>query len=100
MGLQRVEYYTRASNMAADQLSQVGTNLTQNWQHLNEQTMKQSLQKMIAAAQYIEKARSYQEESDKNLAAAIRVTTRVTEQLSKGATSASDAATELEDVVN
>lgn len=100
MGLQRVEYYTKASNAAVDQLSEAGTSLAQNWQYLSEQDLRRTVQKMVAAAQYIRKARTYQEESDKNLAAAIRVTIGVTEQLSKGATSAAESANELEEVVN
>lgn len=99
-GLEKVEYYSQATNVAARQLSELGTGLIQNWQYLNERDVIQGLQKIVAAAKYIEKARSYQDDSDKNLASAIRVTTDVTDQLSKGATSAAEAANELEEVVN
>jgi len=99
-GLQRLEYYSNATHVAAGQLSEIGTGLARNWNYLDEKTLKRSISGMISSAQYIDKARSYQEESDKNLAAAIRVTTSVSEQLSQGASSAAEAAVQLEEVVN
>jgi hypothetical protein len=55
---------------------------------------------MIVAAQYIEKAAHYQTASNQKLATAIKVTNQVNEQLAEGAISASDASSQLEQVVS
>lgn len=100
LGFQKVQYYNKATNIAAHQLNEIGSKLLLDWQRLNATRVRQSLMEIIEAARYIEEASVHQDESDKNLAAAIRVTTQVSEQLSSGAASAADAARQLEVVVN
>lgn len=100
LGFQKVQYYNNATNIAAHQLNEIGSGLLLDWQRLDAARVRQSLMEIIAAARYIEEASVYQDESDKNLAAAIRVTTQVSEQLFSGAASAADAARQLEVVVN
>jgi hypothetical protein len=100
MGLQSVQYYTDATRIAAHKLSEIGTDLQQNFKRQNGETVKQSLQQMISAGNYIEKATQYQGDSGQKLATAIRVTTQVNEQLAESASAATDAASQLGQVVN
>lgn len=99
VGLQSVQYYTEATRVAAQRLNQVGTDLLQRWPYTNQQQVKQVVEKMVAAAQYIENASQYQGASNQKLSTALKVATQVTEQLAAGATSATDAATQMEQVV-
>jgi len=99
MGLQSVQYYTNAIGSAAHQLNGTGTELERYWHQLNIQRVRQALAEMISAVHYIEKAAEHQTSSNQQLGTAIKVTTQVTEQLAIGATSAADAATQLEQVV-
>lgn len=99
VGLQSVQYYTDATKAAARQLHGIGTELAHNWYTVNAQVALQHLERAIAAAQYIEQAAQYQGTSNQKLATALKVATQVTEQLAAGATSATNAATELEHVV-
>lgn len=98
-GLKSVQYYAEASSQAARKLNEIGQGLSQNQARLDNQKVKHYLQEIITTAAYLEKAATYQERSSKSLSTAIRVTTQVTEQLLEGATSASEAATQLEDVI-
>ncbi len=98
-GLKSVQYYAEASNFAARKLDETGRELLQNRDKMDTRMMGQRLNEVISAANYLEKAASHQEQSSKRLATAIRITTQVTDQLLVGATSASDAATQLEDVI-
>ncbi len=100
VGLQSVQYYTNATSIAARRLSDMGQGLMQNWAYQNVESMRQVVGQMISAAQYIEKAAHYQTTSNQKLATAIKVTTQVNEQLADGAISASDAASQLEQVVS
>lgn len=100
VGLESVQYYTEATRVAAQRLTQIGTELAQHWHQLDAQTAKQALAQMIAAGQYIERATRLQESSNQKLSTAIQVTEQVTEQLAAGATAATDAAEQLEQVVN
>jgi hypothetical protein len=100
VGLQSVQYYTNATSIAARRLSDMGQGLMQNWAYQNVESMRQVVSQMISAAQYIEKAAHYQTTSNQKLATAIKVTTQVNEQLADGAISASDAASQLEQVVS
>jgi methyl-accepting chemotaxis protein len=99
VGLQSVQYYTDATRVAASRLSQTGRELVHNWHNMNAHVAIQRLEQMIVAAQYIENATTYQSESNQNLATALKVATQVSEQLAQGATSATDAAGQLEQVV-
>ena len=99
VGLQSIQYYTDATKVAARQLHDIGTELSHNWYTVDAQLALQHLERAITAAQYIEQAAQYQGTSNQKLATALQVATQVTEQLAAGATSATDAATELEHVV-
>jgi hypothetical protein len=100
VGLKSVQYYTEAASVAARKLDEMGTELAQRWGRLDIQRAQQRLSEIVSTANYIEKAVSHQEKSGKSLSTAIRITTQVTEQLLSGATSANDAATQLEDVID
>ncbi len=100
VGLQSVQYYTNASQIAARRLSEMSEDLAQRWFQLDFQTAKDVLGQMAQTAQYIENATQYQDTSSQKLATAIKVTSQVAEQLATGATSAGDAANQLEQVVN
>jgi methyl-accepting chemotaxis protein len=99
IGLKSVQYYTEAASVAARKLDEIGTELAQKWGRIDTQRAQQRLGEIITTANYIEKAVSHQEKSSKSLSTAIRITTQVTEQLVSGATSANDAATQLEAVI-
>jgi hypothetical protein len=99
IGLKSVQYYAGATSVAAHKLDKIGVELAQNWEWLDPLQTKQRLHEIITTANYIEKASSHQTQSSKGLSAAIRVTTQVTEQLVSGATSATEAATQLEEVI-
>ncbi len=99
VGLQSVQYYTEATAVAAQQLRKIGMRLGQNWGKMRDQEIYADLNRMVEAAKYIEDAASYQESSTQKLATALKVATQVTEQLVAGTTSATDAAAQLERVV-
>ena len=100
VGQQSLQYYTDATRIAAHKLGEVGTEMERHWQRQNLETIKQGLQQVITAANYIEKATHYQGDSSQKLATAIKVTTQVNEQLADGAISATETASQLEMVVN
>jgi hypothetical protein len=99
VGLRSVQYYADASSIAARKLDEIGKDLAQNLERFDSRRMRQRLEEIIAAANYIEKAAVHQERSSKSLSTAVRVITQVTEQLVSGATSAAEAASQLEDVI-
>ncbi|GAC1667063.1 MAG: hypothetical protein PVS3B1_03730 [Ktedonobacteraceae bacterium] len=98
-GLKSVRYYAEATNVAARRLDSIGKELAQNLERLNAQHRQQLLHEIQATANYIEKAATHQERSSKGLTTAIQVTNQVTEQLASNATSTTDAATQLEEVI-
>ncbi len=98
-GLQSVKYYSDATNIAAHRLDAIGKELAQNLERLDARQMRQLLQEIQTATSYIEKASTHQERSSKSLTTAIQVTNQVTEQLAANATSTSEAATQLEEVI-
>ncbi len=100
VGQQSLQYYTDATRIAAHKLGEVGSELENSWRRQNIDTIKQGLQHVISAANYIEKATHYQGDSNQKLATAIKVTTQVNEQLADGAIAATEAASQLEMVVN
>ncbi len=99
IGLQSVRYYTDATQIAARQLDRISTELAQHMYHMDAQTAKEYLARLVAAAQYIEQATEHQNISNQRLTTALKVATQVTDQLAVGATSATDAALQLELVV-
>ena len=100
MGLQSMQFYSYAAKGALRRLSAIVTELMYRWHYLDESTVREELSKIIATTHYLEQVISSQETSKQKLATAIRVMTQVNEQLVTGATSATDAATQLEEVVN
>lgn len=99
VGLQSVQYYAEASRYAATQLRDVAEELIQHWHMLDEVAARQRIERIMTAAKYIENATEYQTASNQKLGTALKVATQVTEQLAQGATSATDAANQLEQVV-
>lgn len=99
VGLQSVQYYAKATGSAARHLNSIGENLLLNWGHVDGAQAKQWLDDILAAAHYIEKAADHQKSSCDGLNDAIQVTAQVTDQLVTGATSATDAANQLDKVV-
>lgn len=99
VGLQSVQYYTEAIRIAAHELNEIGTGLAQHRETVDLWQINSTLERLVAASRYIENAAHYQEVSNQKLATALKVATQVTEQLVAGATSATDAAAQLEDVV-
>ena len=100
VGLKSVQYYTDATRVAAHRMNDYGTELANHWHQLDERTAKEALTQMTRTAQYIENAAQYQTTSNQRLSTALKVTTQVNEQLATGATSATKAAAQLEQVVN
>ena len=54
---------------------------------------------MMEAAAYIERSVKHQETMNDRLATSLRVTTQATEQLTRGATSTNEAASQMEYIV-
>ena len=67
--------------------------------YMDTQTAREHLGRLVAAAQYIEQATQHQNTSNQKLTTALKVATQVNEQLAMGATSATEAASQLELVV-
>ena len=98
-GVELMQYYAKASKVAANKLDTIGKGLVQNQEKIDPFHMRQRLAEIVATAGYIENAASFQEHSSRDVSTAVRITTQVTEQLLAGATSASDAAVQLEEVI-
>lgn len=98
-GLKAVQYYAGASGIAARKLGEVGQRLIQSWERLDTFRIKQQVGEIMSTAHYIEQASHHEEKSGKTLSTAIRITTQVTDQLLSGATSATEAAGQLEEVI-
>ena len=100
VGLQSVQYYTDATRISAHKMSEIGTELRDSWLRQDIETIRRSLQEVIDVAQYIEKAADYQTDSSQKLTTAIKVTSQVNDQLADGSISATEAAKQLQQVVN
>lgn len=98
MGIQSIRYYSNAIDIANNHLQEVTSDLLQRQYHLSHYS-EQKLSDIATTTSYIRDAVSRQDSTTKRLETAIRVTTQVTDQLASGATSASEAATQLEEVV-
>ena len=98
-GLKSVQYYAKATSVAASKLNEMSTELMQSLDWLDAWQTKQRLNEIIQAGRYIEKASSHELQSNKNLSTGIRITNQVTEQLVSGAKSAAEAAAQLEEVI-
>lgn len=98
-GLQSVQYYVDATQIAARKLDEIGNRMIQQASHDTLHDNAQILSTIVSVARYIEKAADYQQKSCKTLATAIRVTSQVTEQLILGANSATESSEQLDQVV-
>jgi len=99
IALQSIKYYTYAASIAAQRLSTITKEIAQESHGLQANRMQKALSEMAEAAVYIDLAVKHQDNANEKLAAALRVTTRATEQLTHGARSTDDAATQLEYIV-
>jgi hypothetical protein len=97
--LQSVQYYTEATSIAARKLDEVGSALSRNLEEGNAAQARRHLSEILEAAKYLEKVAVHQERSSQSLSTAIRIASQVTEQLISGATSANDAAAQLQAVI-
>jgi Cache domain len=98
-GLKSQQYYTDASQIAARQLNKLGRDVLQQ-QHVDLPSTLQAVAQMLNIGMYFEKAIAYQNETNNKVAAAVKVTNEVAEQLASGAMSASEAANELDWIVS
>jgi methyl-accepting chemotaxis protein len=100
LGLQSVRYYTHANSVAAAKLQEICDELLNSSGYLDPAQVKLAVKDLLEGATYIKQATKYQDDTNEKLAAAIRVTTQVTDQLTVGAKSAEEAAIQLEGVVD
>jgi hypothetical protein len=100
VGQRSVQYYTDAICISAHRLGEIGIELRRNWQRQDIKAIKRSLQDIISAANYIEKAAHYQTDNSQKLIMAIKVTLQVNEQLTNSSTLTTKAASQLKQVVN
>jgi hypothetical protein len=98
-GLKSQQYYTEASQIAVRQLNKLGRDVLQQ-QHVDLQSTLNAIAHMLSIGLYFEKAIAYQNETNNKVAAAVKVTNEVAEQLASGAISASEAANELDWIVS
>lgn len=99
IGLQSVQYYSDASLTAAQRLRDNTQELRAALPSSLPPHVEQLINSIFDAANYIERATELQGASGQKLATALKVATQVTEQLHNGATSTSEAAIHLEEVV-
>jgi hypothetical protein len=98
-GLNSQQYYTDASKIAARRLNELGRSLLER-RDVDKYTTLNTVKQMVSIGLYFEKAIAYQEEANKKVAVAIKVTDEVAEQLASGAKSTREAANELDGIVN
>ena len=99
VGVQSAQYYTNAVKVALDQLKEIMMRLAQRWRKSDPQIVDKALVQALNTILYQAKAMEYQYNSNQQLGTALKVATQVTEQLHEGALSATQAAAQLEDVV-
>lgn len=100
VAMKSIKYYTAATRSATERLTTLCAYVTQQEQHSQDQRLKSALKEMATTVAYIEQAIGHQESANDKLMAALRVTTQASEQLTNGAKSTDDAATQLEQVVS
>jgi C4-dicarboxylate-specific signal transduction histidine kinase len=98
-GLKSQQYYTDASKIAARRLNKLGRGLLEQ-RDVDKYTTLNIVKQMVNIGLYFEKAIAYQDEANKKVAVAVKVTDEVAEQLASGAESTSEAANELDRIVN
>jgi hypothetical protein len=99
VGLQSIQYYTDAAIIAATTLQEITVHLQEQWGMIPQQQAEQALKSVNRATEYLENAMQLQNASNQKLATALKVATQVTEQFNLGASSATKAAEQLEEVV-
>jgi len=99
-GLSSIHYYTDAVQIAAHHMIETVTGLEHRWPDINQEKMQQALRQMIMTAYYIDKATQHQKTSNTKLSDTIELTKQVTEQLASGASAATHAAEQMEQVVS
>ena len=100
VGLQEMQQQTEATYREAQQLREISTALMWHWNMMDVKVTQQALERIATGTHHIEQAVRSQKRISHDLAIALKVTTQVTEQLAAGAISATDAAKQLEQVVN
>jgi methyl-accepting chemotaxis protein len=98
-GLQSVKYYAEATSVAARKLDELSTDLAHSIERHDAQRVMKRMEEIVATAKYVEKAAINQKKSSAGLGSAISITAQVTDQLLSGATSATEAAARLDEVV-
>jgi methyl-accepting chemotaxis protein len=99
IGLDSVRYYANAIGVASERLTISVRYMLQGLQHHEGEKVSQAAMEISQVAQYIHDSTEYQKKSNQKLAAAIRVTSHITDQLAEGAVSTTEAADQLEEVV-
>ncbi len=97
-GLKSQQYYTEAAKIAARRLNELGQELLKR-REVDRRIVFNTVMQMVNIGLYFEKALAYQEEANKKVAVAVKMTDDVAAQLASGAKSASDAADELDGIV-
>jgi hypothetical protein len=100
VALESVKYYTNAASIASERIHIIGTELRQYPNHFDAYKANKALQEMVEGAKYIDQAIKHQETMNQKLASVLRVTTQATDQLTAGAKSTDEAASELENIVD
>ena len=98
VGLNSVEYYTEASKKAIWRLNDLGREMLLR-RNGDMQSSFHDIEVMVNIGQYLEKAIAYQDDSNRKVAVAIKVTNEVAAQLAAGAKASKAVAKELEQVV-
>ena len=97
--LDSVRYYTNATGVAIQRIQMLGTGLLRDQQNLSTRKLNKSLQDIVSAANYIERATHHQETMNDKLQMTLRVTNQSSDQLTHGATSTNEAASQIETIV-
>ncbi len=94
VGLDSVEYYTKASKKAIWRLNDLSKELPRR-KYTNQQAVQQDIDAMNDIGEYLKKAIVYQNESNKNVSTTISVANEVADQLASGARATKEVAEEL-----
>jgi hypothetical protein len=99
-GLTTIDYYTGATQIAAQRLIEIGAALQRRWPDVNLEEVGEAFTQVMTAARYIENAVRCQKTDSMKLSDTIDLTKQVTEQLASSAESATQAADQMERVVS
>jgi C4-dicarboxylate-specific signal transduction histidine kinase len=98
IGLESVEYYTKASKKAIWRLNYLSRELPLH-KYKDQQMYLQDVDALNGIGTYLKKAITYQDESNKKVSTAINVTNEVANQLASGARATKEIADELDRTV-